>query len=309
MIAVILDAGAPESCHPLTCTRPLAACPVANLPLRAAQERELAAAKLPLPCPGDTDGQARLFLRGDAWVPAALLARLANLGACAAAVRAADGCALAWIGHATAPPPEPGADDLTGQDTFRLCYPWDLLRLNELLVGALTEDAIEGEVARGVTLAGHVTLGRGSRLLPGVYIEGNVVIGRDCKIGPNCYIRGSTAIGDNCHIGQAVEVKNSILLPGAAIGHLSYCGDSIVGEKTNFGAGTITANFRHDGKQHRSTVGSQLVDTGRRKFGAIIGDDVHTGIHTSIYPGRKLWPHTSTRPGAIVSRDLLTGEA
>jgi len=77
-----------------------------------------------------------------------------------------------------------------------------------------------------------------------------------------------------------------------------------VGEGTNFGAGTITANFRHDGKPHRSMVGGELVDTGRLKFGAIIGDDVHTGIHTGIYPGRKIWPHQSTRPGEIVRQDL-----
>ena len=93
-------------------------------------------------------------------------------------------------------------------------------------------------------------------------------------------------------------------MANVGMGHLSYCGDSIVGKGTNFGAGTITANFRHDGQTHRSMVDGALVDTGRHKFGSIIGDDVHTGIHTSIYPGRKLWPHTSTRPGDVVQRDL-----
>ena len=63
-------------------------------------------------------------------------------------------------------------------------------------------------------------------------------------------------------------------------------------------------NFRHDGQNHRTLVDGVLVDTGRRKFGSIIGDGVHTGIHTSIYPGRKLWPGTSTRPGEIVQRDV-----
>ena len=87
-------------------------------------------------------------------------------------------------------------------------------------------------------------------------------------------------------------------------GHLSYIGDSIIGDSTNLGAGTITANFRHDGKNHRSEVNGQLVDTGRRKFGCVIGNDVHTGIHTSIYPGRKIWPHKSTLPGEIVAKDI-----
>jgi bifunctional UDP-N-acetylglucosamine pyrophosphorylase/glucosamine-1-phosphate N-acetyltransferase len=101
-----------------------------------------------------------------------------------------------------------------------------------------------------------------------------------------------------------VEIKNSLVMRGSSIGHLSYCGDSIVGEGVNFGAGTITANFRHDGGNHRSVVGGELVDTGRRKFGAVLGDHVHTGIHTSIYPGRKLWPKASTRPGDVVRRDI-----
>jgi bifunctional UDP-N-acetylglucosamine pyrophosphorylase/glucosamine-1-phosphate N-acetyltransferase len=79
----------------------------------------------------------------------------------------------------------------------------------------------------------------------------------------------------------------------------------VLGERVNFGAGTMISNLRHDGANHRSMVAGALVDTGRRKFGAIIADHVHTGINTVIYPGRKLWPHTSTRPGAIVQRDVM----
>jgi bifunctional UDP-N-acetylglucosamine pyrophosphorylase/glucosamine-1-phosphate N-acetyltransferase len=88
------------------------------------------------------------------------------------------------------------------------------------------------------------------------------------------------------------------------VGHLSYIGDSILGEKVNLGAGTTTSNLRHDGKNHFSKVGDKLVDTGRRKFGTIIGDNVHTGINTSIYPGRKIWPGLTTRPADIVIQDL-----
>jgi bifunctional UDP-N-acetylglucosamine pyrophosphorylase/glucosamine-1-phosphate N-acetyltransferase len=152
---------------------------------------------------------------------------------------------------------------------------------------------------------GRLQVGKGTKILPGVVIEGDVIIGDHCKVGPNCYIRGSTSIGDKCHVGQAVEIKNSILLPGTNVGHLSYLGDSILGEKVNFGAGTITSNLRHDGGAHRSPVAGRMADTGRRKLGAIVGDGVHTGIHTSLYPGRKLWPKTSTLPGAIVDKDIV----
>jgi UDP-N-acetylglucosamine diphosphorylase / glucose-1-phosphate thymidylyltransferase / UDP-N-acetylgalactosamine diphosphorylase / glucosamine-1-phosphate N-acetyltransferase / galactosamine-1-phosphate N-acetyltransferase len=168
----------------------------------------------------------------------------------------------------------------------------------------LTADRILGEVADGVRWEGRLHLGAGSRLLPGVHIEGNAIVGRDCKIGPNCYLRGATTIGDRCRIGHAVEIKNSIIGHGTSIGHLSYCGDSILGEGVNFGAGTITANLRHDGAPQRCMIDGTPIDTGRKKFGAVVGDGVHTGIHTGIYPGRTLGPNATTRPGELVRRNI-----
>lgn len=182
-------------------------------------------------------------------------------------------------------------------------YPWDFLKINEEVISSLKDNKIRGTVRQGVNIDGFVEIGEGTILLPGVYIEGNVIVGKNCKIGPNCYIRGNTNIGDNCHIGQAVEIKNSIIMNNVSIGHLSYLGDSIIAEKTNFGAGTVIANLRHDGKNHRSLVKGKSMDTGRRKLGVIVGEEVHTGINTTIYPGRKLWPYTSTLPGEIIKTD------
>jgi bifunctional UDP-N-acetylglucosamine pyrophosphorylase/glucosamine-1-phosphate N-acetyltransferase len=70
------------------------------------------------------------------------------------------------------------------------------------------------------------------------------------------------------------------------------------------GAGTKTANLRHDNKNILSPVNGKMMDTGRRKFGTVIGDNVHLGINTLIYPGRKIWPGKSTLPGEIVKEDL-----
>jgi NDP-sugar pyrophosphorylase family protein len=190
--------------------------------------------------------------------------------------------------------------------SFPIRYPWDLIRANEQHVAALTESRIGGDVHPAAVIEGIVHVGEGTRILPGVFIEGNVIIGANCKIGPNCYLRGNTSIGDKCHIGQSVEIKNCLILSRTNVGHLSYVGDSVLGEGVNFGAGTTTSNLRHDGKNHQSAVDGVLVDTGRRKFGCIVGDGVHTGINTSIYPGRKLWPGTTTRPGEIVQRDLVS---
>ena len=198
-----------------------------------------------------------------------------------------------------------GTREVTAQASFAIRYAWDLLEANAAALRAATDYRREGDIHPSLYVDGRLQVGKGSRILPGVVVEGDVVIGEGCKVGPNCYLRGATSVGDRCHVGQAVELKNAILLDGAQVGHLSYVGDSILGEKTNFGAGTITSNLRHDGGNHRSPVGDVMVDTGRRKLGAIIGDHVHTGIHTAIYPGRKIWPRASTRPGAVVDRDIV----
>jgi UDP-N-acetylglucosamine diphosphorylase / glucose-1-phosphate thymidylyltransferase / UDP-N-acetylgalactosamine diphosphorylase / glucosamine-1-phosphate N-acetyltransferase / galactosamine-1-phosphate N-acetyltransferase len=264
---------------PVLLTNPLEKFPIGNLPLDQ-HFRPLGWNKLPNAWISQVD-----------WLAAKETSSLTILDS--------NGEPLAWHGD------EP---DLTRTmhafHSFLIVHSWDLLKANEEHLSHLAQSKIEGEVHASAVIEGNLELGSGSRILPGVFIEGNVVIGENCKIGPNCYIRGATSIGDHCHIGQAVEIKNSIILSHTSIGHLSYVGDSVIGRKVNFGAGTITSNLRHDNANHRTMVAGQLIDTGRRKFGAIIGDHVHTGIHTSIYPGRKLHPHTSTRPGFIVQKDL-----
>tara|TARA_Y100000588_G_scaffold379612_1_gene462075 strand:+ start:678 stop:1334 length:657 start_codon:yes stop_codon:yes gene_type:complete len=187
--------------------------------------------------------------------------------------------------------------------TLEVIHSWDLLTVNEEILFSL-EKEMEQDPRSQYGKDGKSLVGKGTEILPGVYVEGRVAIGRNCKIGPNCYLRGSTTIGDGCHIGQAVEIKNSIIGSNTSVGHLSYLGDSILGEGVNFGAGTITANLRHDGGDHRSMVEGKAVTTSRRKLGVIIGDAVHTGIHTSFYPGRKMAAGTSTLPGEIVQKDI-----
>jgi len=183
-------------------------------------------------------------------------------------------------------------------------YAWNLLDANEIILSKLDDPEVLGEIEPNATIEGEVALGKDSIIKNGTYIEGNVIIGDNCAIGPNCYIRGSTSIGNNCKIGNAVEIKNTIIMDNTNVGHLSYIGDSVIGENSNMGAGTITANLKHDSSNVRSMVKENLLDSGRRKFGTIIADHVHTGIHTSIYPGRKIWPNKCTLPGEVVKKDI-----
>lgn len=177
--------------------------------------------------------------------------------------------------------------------------PWDILSANETLLKNI-ERKIEGTVEPGATLNGNISIGKGTTIRSGAYITGPVIIGEECDIGPNCYIRPSTCIGNKVRIGNAVEVKNSAIMNGTKIGHLSYVGDSVIGSGTNFGAGTICSNLRHDKADIKSYVKGDRVDSGRRKLGAIIGDNVHTGIHTTIYPGTVIESEFRGLPAAVL---------
>ncbi len=187
---------------------------------------------------------------------------------------------------------------------FPIGYPWSLLDANEEILKQI-KPAILGEVSKGATIIGNVSIGENTKVLSGVFIEGPVIIGKNSKIGPNCYIRPYTSIGDNCHIGNGTEIKNSIIMDNSNAPHLNYVGDSVIGEYCNLGAGTIVANLRHDGKNVKSEYDGVLIDSKRRKLGTILGDLVKTGINTCIYPGRKIYPRQSTAPGEIVKKDKI----
>jgi len=184
-------------------------------------------------------------------------------------------------------------------------YPWHLLDANAYFLDHFLANDVKGEVSPAAHLTGAVSVGAGTLIRPGAVIDGPVCIGDNCVIGPNCFLRPGTTIGNGCRIGQSVEIKNSILMDQTFASHLTYIGDSVLGEGVNLGCGTVTANFRHDGQNHKSMVNDKLIDTGRKKLGAVIADGVHTGINTSIYPGRKLWPGVITRPGEIVDHDII----
>jgi UDP-N-acetylglucosamine diphosphorylase / glucose-1-phosphate thymidylyltransferase / UDP-N-acetylgalactosamine diphosphorylase / glucosamine-1-phosphate N-acetyltransferase / galactosamine-1-phosphate N-acetyltransferase len=180
-------------------------------------------------------------------------------------------------------------------------YPWDLLKANERLLKDL-KSRCEGTVEPNATIKGEVVIGKGALIRNGSYIEGPVIIGENCDIGPNCFIRPSTAIGNHARVGNAVEIKNTIVMEGTHVGHLSYVGDSIIGRRCNFGAGTKVANLRHDGKNIKVRMKGKILDSGRRKLGVIMGDDVHTGINTSINVGVMIEKGKYTSPGEIVKR-------
>jgi UDP-N-acetylglucosamine diphosphorylase/glucosamine-1-phosphate N-acetyltransferase len=197
------------------------------------------------------------------------------------------------------------AAQLSKDDWFDVGRPWDLLDANVWALNRLDHKVL-GTVEQGAHLIGSVTLAESARIRSGAYIEGPVFIDEEADVGPNCFIRSGTSLGKKVRVGNACEIKNSLLMDGTHVGHLSYVGDSILGEKCNLGAGTIMANYRFDGGSIKMIVKDQVVNTGRRKLGAVLGDNVKTGIKSLFMPGVKVGANTWVGANFMVERDLPT---
>ncbi|PSP37533.1 glucose-1-phosphate thymidylyltransferase [Halobacteriales archaeon QH_7_65_31] len=180
--------------------------------------------------------------------------------------------------------------------------PWELLEANEWKLAEI-DRWIDGTVHDDTELRGSVVVESGATVDRSVVIEGPALIREGAEIGPNAYVRGSTYIGPDTHVGSNVEIKNSVVMRGSHVPHLSYVGDSVLGERVNFGAGTQVANLRHDGEPVETTVKGERVSTDRRKFGVVAGPDVNTAINTSLNAGIVLSAGATTTPGESVLRD------
>jgi UDP-N-acetylglucosamine diphosphorylase / glucose-1-phosphate thymidylyltransferase / UDP-N-acetylgalactosamine diphosphorylase / glucosamine-1-phosphate N-acetyltransferase / galactosamine-1-phosphate N-acetyltransferase len=195
------------------------------------------------------------------------------------------------------------AAQISKDDWFDVGRPWDLLDANVWALKRM-DHRVLGKIEEGSHLLGPVSVAETARVRSGCYIEGPCFIDEGADVGPNCYIRANTSIGKNARVGNACEVKNSIIMDGTHVGHLSYIGDSILCEKCNLGAGTLTANLRFDDGHIKMLVKNKVVDTGRRKLGVILGDNVKTGIGALLMPGVKVGGDSWVGPGLIVERDL-----
>jgi bifunctional UDP-N-acetylglucosamine pyrophosphorylase/glucosamine-1-phosphate N-acetyltransferase len=180
--------------------------------------------------------------------------------------------------------------------------PWELLAANEWKLGEL-DRRIEGEVHERAELRGDVVVERGAEVDAGVVIEGPALVRSGADVGPNAYIRGATLLAEDTHVGNGVELKNTVVMRGSNVPHLSYVGDSVLGEQVNFGAGTQVANLRHDGEDVVVTVKGERVSTGRRKFGVVVGPRAKTAINTSLNAGVVLSADATSTPGESVLRD------
>ncbi|BCS92050.1 Bifunctional protein GlmU [Metallosphaera sp. J1] len=185
--------------------------------------------------------------------------------------------------------------------------PWDVIDINKVELDSIP-GKIEGELEENVKLMGKVVIEEGAKILSGTRIEGPAYIGRNCVVGPNAFVRPYTVLVSNVKIGSFVEIKESVVMEGTKIPHLSYVGDSVISEDVNFGAGTLVANLRFDEKEVYMNIKGKRQGTGRKKMGTVVGGHVRTGINVSILPGIRIGAYAMIYPGAVVNRDVNRGE-
>jgi len=160
-------------------------------------------------------------------------------------------------------------------------YPWEVLPRIKDFVKRIGYTLPIEEYER---MDDYVWVHRSAFLYPGAYIGGPTIIGADSEVRPGAFLRGSILVGKNCVVGNATELKNAILFDNVQVPHYNYVGDSILGNFAHMGAGSICSNVKSD-KKNIVVHGEEELETGLRKFGAILGDHADIGCNSVLCPG------------------------
>ncbi len=161
-------------------------------------------------------------------------------------------------------------------------YPWQVLPLIGDFIkklGASLDKSEYDEVAENVWIA------KSAKVAPTAYINGPCIIGRDAEIRHCAFIRGNAIVGEGAVVGNSTELKNVVLFNKVQVPHYNYVGDSILGYKSHMGAGSITSNVKSDKALVKVRCDGEVIETGLKKFGAMLGDNVEVGCGSVLNPG------------------------
>ncbi len=172
-------------------------------------------------------------------------------------------------------------------------YPWEVLpKISDFirkLGSTLSEDEYE---KRGE----DVWIAKSAKVAPTAYINGPAIIGKGAEVRHCAFIRGNALVGEGAVVGNSTELKNVVLFNKVQVPHYNYVGDSILGYKAHMGAGSITSNVKSDKKLVVVKAGEERIETGLKKFGAMIGDEVEVGCGSVLNPGTVIGPHSNIYP-------------
>jgi bifunctional UDP-N-acetylglucosamine pyrophosphorylase / glucosamine-1-phosphate N-acetyltransferase len=164
-------------------------------------------------------------------------------------------------------------------------YAWEALRKIKAYLALHLRPEFRGRSLGRVFLAEDVFVGEGSVIEEGAMIKGPTYIGKHCEVRHGAYIRGDAIIGDGVVVGNSTELKNALLFNGVQVPHFNYVGDSILGHRAHLGAGVKISNVKLDRSSVTVVVDGAPLDTGLRKFGALIGDFAEVGCNAVLNPG------------------------
>lgn len=179
-------------------------------------------------------------------------------------------------------------------------YVWDILSANSYFLEKLKESKINWTIEDGVVIKWKIILEEWAVLKSGTYIEWNCYFGKNTTVWPSTFIRWNTYIWNNCRIWANNEIKNTYIWDNTNVAHLSYLWDSVIWNNVNIAWWFISANLRHDGENVKVMVKWELKDTGLRKFGVVIWDNVKTWVHTSSMPWRIVENDAVLEPWIII---------
>lgn len=185
-------------------------------------------------------------------------------------------------------------EETIAKDLFEgVQYPWEVLpKIGEFIV-ALGQTLPEEEYEK---VGENVWIAKSANVFPSAYIHGPAIIGKNAEVRHCAFIRGNAIVGEGAVVGNSTELKNVILFNKVQVPHYNYVGDSILGYKAHMGAGSITSNVKSDKKLVVVKSQQGMVETGLKKFGAMLGDEVEVGCGTVLNPGSVVGSHTNIYP-------------
>lgn len=179
----------------------------------------------------------------------------------------------------------------------RFAYPWEVLScITDFILSCGAELSLE-EYDR---VAENVWIAKSARVAPSASIAGPCIICAGAEIRHCAYIRGSVIVGHDAVVGNSTELKNCILFDGVQVPHYNYVGDSILGYRSHMGAGAVTSNVKSDKSNVTVRIGDTRVETGRKKFGAMLGDFVEVGCNSVLNPGTVIASYSNVYPRSCV---------
>ena len=172
-------------------------------------------------------------------------------------------------------------------------YPWEVLPLIKEFIVKLGNTLDPAEYDK---IGEDIWVAKSAKIAPTVALNGPCIIGKDAEVRQCAFIRGSAIVGEGAVVGNSTELKNVILFNKVQVPHYNYVGDSILGYKSHMGAGSITSNVKSDKKLVVVKTPEGNIETGMKKFGAMLGDHVEVGCGTILNPGSVVGPHTNIYP-------------